>query len=146
MTEQLSVRLRSFPGLEVLETVWLVESFVMEGMVGRAGHQDKVFNTIVVLNAVDVVNDLVTSNRTTDMGAHYKNVLADVSILPCIGVVWPKNENIALGTSSSARPVRVQVPAKLMTGYVGFWKPGNPVFISKYSFTASASARDGNGL
>jgi hypothetical protein len=79
---------------EVIHAVWLNHALVVQRMVLAARHYLKIFYSVVISNAVDVMHDLVPLDWTPKVAAHYKDVFANVTTLVRVWAI-KTNEHVA---------------------------------------------------
>lgn len=123
---------------QISKAVWFYKSLVMKGSMGFSGNSYKIFNPVVVLYPINVVDDFIFINWSSNGGRHYKNALSNISTLIRVWVIRFMNINITCSRLiSTARPIYIQVTRKLVSAYIRFRESLECVFIPKNGLAAA---------
>jgi len=74
----------------------ILNSLVMNRDVDVLRHYNKIFNAVVIPDAINVVNYLALMQGATEMGCHYQNMFTNISTMVGIWMIRAKNENIVV--------------------------------------------------
>lgn len=73
------------------------------------GHKNKVLRTIIVSNAINMVDSFIRLQAATLKLRHDQHMFSNVPIRPSVGVLRKKDKDIALGRAPSTFPIGVSL-------------------------------------
>lgn len=129
-----ATRFTSIMALAPLPVKRMTLASVMQFRMFRSRYHAQIFGPVVVLDAVNVMDDFTGREVTTEHTFHHKAMFQNIAKLRCVRMIRGEDHNVSRTVDAATNPPRVILAAEMRMGAIGRAKARTSSFdIGRYS-------------